>query len=173
MDEFKMVLDPNVCRVTIIMLVMGWLGGTINHFLLKEGEERKGSGEKVIYWRYGRALFIGVGAALLIPLFLSTISSKLLENAIAGENAGVDSFVLASFCLLAAITSRAFITTLADKVLKEVREAKEEAFKAAQQVEEIAESVSEPAIPAEQAASAVAMASEADLAVLRAIDSSK
>src|SRR5262245_24722585 len=108
---------PPECKAILIMLSMGALGGTINHFLLRESEERKGAGERAIEWRYGRALFIGVGAALLIPLFLSTISSQLLADVLSDGNAQGSRFVFASFCLLAAITSRAFITTVADKIL--------------------------------------------------------
>ena len=80
-------------------------------------------------WRWNVAA--GVGAALLVPLFLRTVSSDLLPAILAGRAAPDDLLVLAGFCLLAAMTSRRFIETLSDRVLREAREARREAERAA------------------------------------------
>src|SRR5262245_56110250 len=99
------------------MLAMGVLGGTIN-FVLASGDAVHGS----VGW--ARAALLGVGAAILIPLFLNTISSNLLSDVLTAAEPGASALVFAGFCLVAAISSRAFIQTLADRVLAEAREAK-------------------------------------------------
>lgn len=57
-----------------IMLVTGILGGFIN-FLLPANEV---DGKKKMKW--GSCVIIGIGATLLVPLFLQIAQSKLLEN---------------------------------------------------------------------------------------------
>jgi len=122
--------------VLSIMLLMGILGGTMNFFLATSDTARD--------WRtWSKAVLLGIGAAILIPLFLNTISSDLLNDVLGATEAGASALVFAGFCLIAAITSRAFIQTLADRVLAEAREAKQTATEAKAEVEKVAETVSD------------------------------
>jgi len=59
------------------------------------------------------------------------ISSNLLDAVASAPKPAdpIKSFVFAGFCLVASISSTAFIRTLSDRILKEVKEAKREARK--------------------------------------------
>jgi predicted transcriptional regulator len=121
-----------------IMLGMGILGGVIN-CALAPGDAVRGRND------WARAVLLGVGAAILIPLFLNTISSNLLSDVLKTPEPGASALVFAGFCLVAAISSRAFIQTLADRVLAEAREAKRTANEAKAEVDKVAETVTEVA----------------------------
>lgn len=119
--------------ILAIMLTTGIAGGTINYFLSKPG--------KIEWSSWFTAAFVGVGAAFLMPLFLRTISSNLLSD-LFKENAKYEDYlVFIGFCLLAAISSRAFIQTLSDNVLKEARAARREVKEVKAEVGEIESSV--------------------------------
>jgi hypothetical protein len=111
--------DPHSLMLVIVMIVGGLLGGGVNYFLSKADDPENTSVTK--------SLFIGVGASLLVPLFLNMLSSDLLDSSKAFP---YRTLVFLGFCLIAAISSKAFITTLSDKVLKEARQAKQEAAEA-------------------------------------------
>lgn len=113
---------------TVIIATMvgaGVLGGAINTILsrslpLKDGEPPlPGLGAHIV---------LGVGAALIIPLFLSMISSGLVGDLAKGNELTPELFakllVLVGFCLLAAISSRAFLQSMTQRLLREVAEAK-------------------------------------------------
>jgi hypothetical protein len=110
------------------MLVSGVVGGLINSFLNDPEIEKP-----LKWWQH---IVVGIGAAFMVPVFLNMISSTLISD-ISGEV--TDSkmlsklLVLAGFCLLAAISSRAFIRSLTDRLLQEVKEAKKEAKEAKEQ----------------------------------------
>jgi hypothetical protein len=115
--------------VIAIILLSGIVGGTINYFLSKP--------DKMDVFTWMRTAFIGVGAAFLMPLFLNTISSSLLSDMFKENSTHDNYFVFSGFCLLAAISSRAFIQTLSDKVLKEAKEARREVAEVRSEVGEI------------------------------------
>ena len=90
----------------------------------------------------------------MVPVFLNTISSRLIA-----EITGIEItseilsklLILAGFCLLAAVSSRAFIRSMTDRLLREVSAAKKEAKEAKEQAkhaEDIAELSVEPDAPA-------------------------
>jgi hypothetical protein len=88
---------------------------------------------------------MGVVAAFIVPLFLSTISSDLLSSGVTDR---LKLFVFGGFCIVAAIGSRAFIHNISDAVLEKVRDARleaaaagEKAAQAAQEVDQVAEKV--------------------------------
>lgn len=146
-----------------IMLGMGILGGVIN-YALAPSDAVRGRNE------WARAVLLGIGAAILIPLFLNTISSNLLSDVLKAPEPGASALVFAGFCLVAAISSRAFIQTLADRVLAEAREArrtaneaKAEIDKVAETVTEVAEAVTEPEMPPASASAPGYAASPGDL----------
>lgn len=113
-----------------IMLAAGCLGGIINFFLSDAGTEKP-----LPWWQH---VIVGLGAAFMVPVFLNMISSRLIAEITGTEmTAEILSklLVLAGFCLLAAVSSRAFIRTMTDKVLQEVFAAKKEAKEAKIQAE--------------------------------------
>jgi hypothetical protein len=121
-----------------VMLLAGSFGGVINYFLTRTSDPENTSILK--------SIIIGIGASFLVPLFLNMISSNLIEsikgtNDVPGDNSKL--LVLAGFCLIAAISSSAFIQTLSDRVLNEARAAKKQAeeakAEAAQAKDEVAE----------------------------------
>jgi tetratricopeptide (TPR) repeat protein len=105
-----------------VMVAAGIVGGSVNLAL----------GPHQPTWRaWFFNLLAGIGASFLMPLFLRTVSSSLLNNVLGANGSSEDLLVFGSFCLLAAITSRKFIQSLSDKVLREIDEARQEtaAFK--------------------------------------------
>lgn len=125
----------------LVMIVAGLLGGLINFYLVTgdvaaEGDKGKNGlkkslsiGDNLI-----KSLIIGVGASFLVPLFLNMISSNLLESS---KQDASKLLVFAGFCLIASISSKAFITTLSDRILNEAKAARVEAKEAKKVVEQV------------------------------------
>lgn len=113
------------------MFISGVLGGLINSYLSDPITEKP-----LKWWQH---IAVGVGAAFMVPVFLNMISSGLISE-ISGQVRDPKMLskllVLAGFCLLAAISSRAFIRSLTDRLLQEVSEAKKVAQEAKQQAED-------------------------------------
>jgi tetratricopeptide (TPR) repeat protein len=105
-------------QISTIIVAAGVFGGIVNFALQGRGvRETTGAGKDLFY-----AIVAGVGASALVPLFLNTLESELLSNILSGsaKNTGSE-FVFAGFCLLAAISSRAFISSLTDRVLRDTQ----------------------------------------------------
>ncbi len=101
------------------MLLTGLLGGSWNYL-----RGRKEDAETASMWQ---SLAGGVIASLMVPLFLNMISSDLLDKIIgaAGNNGDPSKLlVFAGFCLVAAVSSKAFISTLSDRILSEAKAAR-------------------------------------------------
>jgi len=130
------------------MIAAGLLGGAVNHFLSQEtnpGQEY-----------FGRSLWVGMAASFMVPLFLNMISSNLIDSIHGNATTPGDKsklLVFAGFCLVAAISSRAFIRTLSDRVLREAKEAKETALQAKAEVADM-QSAIEPIVAKETEAEA-------------------
>ena len=102
--------------IALVMLCAGALGGIVNFFLADPEQEKP-----LLWWQH---VFVGVVASFMVPLFLNMISGDLIDKirGVDGKTADYSRmFVLAGFCLVAAVSSRAFIKTLSEKVLQEVR----------------------------------------------------
>lgn len=124
------------------MLLSGIVGGLINSYLTDPNVEKP-----LAWWQH---IVVGVGASFMVPVFLNTISSRLIAE-IAGTEITSEVLskllILAGFCLLAAVSSRAFIRSMTDRLLREVAAAKKEAKEAkehAKNAEDIAELTVEP-----------------------------
>ena len=100
-------------------------------------------------------ILAGIGAALLMPLFLSMLSSSLLPDMLAADPKLDDFLVFGGFCLLAAISARTFIQTLSDKILREVKETKKEQVLLGEQVKSVKSNVESAIISAQAAQDAV------------------
>ena len=103
-----------------IMIGAGLLGGLAN-FLngdLLEKPPYRGP------WRtFVACITYGLVASGVVPLFLSTIHSDMLRE----PNLSTTSYLeFAGFCLLAAVFSRKFLESVADKALEVAKKAKEE-----------------------------------------------
>jgi hypothetical protein len=114
--------------VVLIMLGAGILGGTVNFYLAKPDD--------VPPPNVARSVVVGTAASLLVPLFLNMISSELVNNIIKGGD-GTKPFVLLGFCLVAAISSTAFIRTLSDRVLDQAKQATKAAQEARADVKQV------------------------------------
>ncbi|HEX8243697.1 MAG TPA: YEATS-associated helix-containing protein [Longimicrobium sp.] len=106
-------------RIAILLGVMalaGVLGGAINFTLIDADNPRR---------RWATSLLAGLGASFLVPLFLNTVKSTLVDNFLtSGDGTPTGNLlIIAGFCLVAAISSRAFIQTVSDRVLRLAEEA--------------------------------------------------
>jgi DNA-binding MarR family transcriptional regulator len=113
------------------MIVMGLFGGAVN-FLLATKDDPENTKLK--------SVGAGLAASLLVPLFLKIIGSDLLKTKAITLT---DLLVFAGFCLIAAISSKAFMKTLAERVLQKAEEANKTAQATKNEVKEQAERVEE------------------------------
>lgn len=63
-----------------------------------------------------KSMCIGITAALLVPLFLNTISSNIISES---QHDADKLFILSGFCIIASIYARNFIQSLSDKIMKQ------------------------------------------------------
>ena len=80
-----------------------------------------------------RYVVLGVVAAFSVPLFLSVLQSALMKDifTVKPEGGGesipfVEFLIFAGFCLVAALSSRAFLDTLTKNVIRDVQELKQQ-----------------------------------------------
>lgn len=143
-------LVPNDLLVILqVMLLSGTAGGLVNRFLT-EGD----IAPRLAWWKH---VIIGIAAAFMVPLFLAMISADLITKIRGTAGHPGDPALLlnlAGFCLVAAVSSRGFIQSVSDQMLREVREARQQASAAliqAQQAGDTAEQARLRALDATQA----------------------
>ena len=110
----------NVALLILLIAGGGVLGGLANYFM-----NRTQPG-----WLQGdfwKSVVVGLAAAAVVPLFLQTVSSNLVADCLKSSSAEqvVACLVFFGFCSIAAIFSARFLTSIADKVLREVEEMKQ------------------------------------------------
>ena len=88
-----------------IMLVAGLAGGATNYVRREPDDDEAHP--------LAKALLMGVSAAFLVPLFLNMISSE-----IPGEKSGPSYLIFLGFCLVASLSSRAFIESVSQRVIQ-------------------------------------------------------
>jgi hypothetical protein len=100
-----------------IMLSAGAFGGYLNylHKFDISSNENKGTIIKAKY------IFLGIGAAFLVPAFLKMIASDLIKNVPSYDQ--INYLIFAGFCLIAAIFSRRFINTIGERILEVAKQA--------------------------------------------------
>ena len=144
-----------------VMFAAGALGGTVNYFLTRKADPEGSS--------IAKSIVVGIAAAFLVPLFLNMISSNLTE-AIRGSPTNPADLskilVFAGFCLIAAISSKAFIKTLSERVLKDVEETKKRVEETKKEVEEAKKTALSAQEKASEADPIVQKNIEPDLAAL-------
>jgi len=116
--------------LSIIMVICGIIGGVSIHITT---DNRKFFEKELI----GKILY-GVIAAFLVPLFLNTISSNLIEN-IGKDVQSI--YIFIGFCLIASISSKVFITTLTEKTINSLKEKQNDTKNQVEQISNAMESI--------------------------------
>ena len=106
--------------IIIILTSAGFFGGLVNYLQVYVGN----NATKANFWK---SIIVGIAASFLVPLFLETISSNLIESS---KTSDKDLLVFVGFCLVAAIFSRRFIDTIGERILKKAEEANKKADEA-------------------------------------------
>ncbi|WP_417687184.1 YEATS-associated helix-containing protein [Roseibium sp.] len=136
-------LGSGQITVVLIMLLCGGLGGFAAWVL---APERDGEPENIRYKWFGYVV-VGMIVSLAVPLFLSMAQSDLIgkDGAFAEAKNG---FIFAGFCIVAGFSARAFMTTISEKVLREMQqevvELRHTAAEAREDVEELRDNVQVP-----------------------------
>ena len=114
-------------QIITVMLGAGMFGGFVNFYLSKPDDIPAPS--------WIRSVLVETAASFLVPLFLNMISSNLIDLIKGGDSSKL--LIFLGFCLVAAISSTAFIRTISDRVLNEAKQAKAVAQTASEQVAEV------------------------------------
>lgn len=111
-------------QVVIIMVLAGTAGGFTNFLLashgLEFGSDRAAFEKTLPWWGY---IVVGIVSTFLVPLFLSLAKNELFNEVIsppvgaANSPTIADLFVFVGFCLVASVSSRAFIETVSQRVI--------------------------------------------------------
>ena len=147
----------NLVALLLILLCAGLLGGIMSFFLEQPAQDMPERSSAQTPPKPARPLIpflvLGVGASFMVPLFLNMISSTLVSealNASKPEDAAFKLLVIAGFALIAAVSSRRFITTLTDRVIQDVQKAKDAAEEAEKKIDLIVEPEGAPPESAER-----------------------
>ncbi len=119
-------MDIHLIVIIIIMIVSGAFGGYLN-FLHNFDTVDKDMNDNLARTKY---ILLGIGAAFLVPAFLKMISSNLISGS---DNN--DYLIFGGFCLVAAIFSRRFITTIGERILEAAKKAEKSALENKQKLE--------------------------------------
>ncbi|MGV8994170.1 MAG: YEATS-associated helix-containing protein [Flavobacterium sp.] len=114
-------MNQHYLIIIVIILVVGSFAGFTNYlnFYFKNLVKSK--------YEIFKYIISGIGAAILVPLLLNMLSSDLVQES---ENYNIlNYFVFAGFCYIAGYFSDRFITSIGDKVLKDLEETKEKVEK--------------------------------------------
>ena len=111
-------VDVHILLLAIIILAMGSFGGYLNYLHRFDVDEKEKMNKNAV-WKY---VLLGIGSAILVPAFLKMIASDLIKESSPYDN--INYFIFSGFCLVAAIFSKRFITTISEKVLKDLEKTK-------------------------------------------------
>lgn len=90
-----------------------------------------------------KSILLGLTASATVPLFLKTVSSTLMEDALKGSD--VSYFVFFGFCTVAALFSSKFLQSLADKLLQDLKEMKQKQAELSETTDVLVAQNSDPA----------------------------
>jgi len=109
-----------------IIIVAGVVGGIAAYLTEDKATFPAGVSSRKLVARY---LMLGLVASASMPLFLSLVRSEIMASIITDQHG--DRFqsylVFTGLCLIAAYSARTFITSISQRVLQQVQEAREEA----------------------------------------------
>lgn len=106
-------------KLLLVMVASGLLGGVVN-FIYSYSNGRK---KMVQFVDLLKSMITGIAASLLVPIFLNTISSNIVKES---ETDDTKLLVFAGFCVIAAVSSKAFIKAISGKVLERVNRVEED-----------------------------------------------
>jgi hypothetical protein len=121
--------DWNIFATIIITIIIsGLIGGCVNYYYgLKQDSEN----DKVN--SLNRSIIVGIGAAMIVPIFLQITQSNILNGL---KNQSLNDYILfISFCVLAGISSTRFISSVSDSVLSRINKAEDTAKEAKQKAD--------------------------------------
>jgi hypothetical protein len=130
-DVLNESFDSNTFwSIILIIIVSGIIGGFVNYFFnLKKDKDNESADSNNL----ARSVIVGIGASILVPIFLEITQSRILDGL--KTNSLNDHILFISFCVLAAITSTRFITSVSDSVLSRIGKAEDAAKEAKQKAE--------------------------------------
>jgi hypothetical protein len=149
-----------VAVIIAFMVGAGLLGGAVNHYY---ADEDKKAGAMTLK----QCMAAGVAASFIVPVFLLLIKNDLISTILTSDKAadkvsGI--FLLIGFCLIAAISSKKFINSVADLALKRADEANKVAAGADQTAKDAGKAAATADKKAAAASKAAAGAESAALA---------
>lgn len=121
--------------LALITVITGLFGGLVKFFNSID------TSKPIIFKELLKYLLTGIGAAILIPLFLNMISSDLIS---ADKIEIHDYFVYTGFCFIAAYLSDRFLSTIGEKILNEVKKVKSKQESTSQTVEMLVDNETAP-----------------------------
>ena len=181
-----------VLLLVAIMIASGLAGGFANYALSLENEagaEKQAAKRAESPWAalsprdprlLWRSVVTGIVAAFIVPLFLRLSAGgtdDLITNVLAdcsaanqGANAApqrcgdraADFFVVAAFCIVAAVSARAFIQSVSERILQQAKEANRRAEAAQQDVAEMQDDLIEKELAPDEAAAGEPSAAAAE-----------
>lgn len=102
----------HICILTWLIISIGSLAGLTNYLRYYfQGQVAN----KLEFIKY---ILSGIGAAVLVPLLLNMLSSNLIQET--ADYDPINYFVFAGFCFVAGYFSDRFISTIGDRVLKDL-----------------------------------------------------
>lgn len=113
------VLMDHLLILLLVMVVFGLLGGVVN-FIYSYPNGRK---KALMFVDLLKSLITGVAASFLVPVFLNMISSNIIRES---ETDPIMLLVFAGFCVIASVSSKAFIRAISNRVLERVNKVEEE-----------------------------------------------
>lgn len=153
----SILFSSDLWTILAVMALAGLVGGLVNCFLPTTTDE-----PAKIWWK---CVLIGLGASLIVPVFLFLTQSKILDELVkyipekpvgefTAEKIAVaislkvqNYLVFFSFCTIAAISSTRFISSVSDKLMtelkKDLKETKEEVKETKADVKETKQQVKE------------------------------
>lgn len=162
-------MPTDLLTITSVMLAAGAVGGLVNGFLSSDAPKPA----RLAWWKH---TVIGITASFMVPLFLTMISADLIDKIRGTEGQPGNPVLLlnlAGFCLVASVSSRAFIGSLTERLMREVRDAREQAETAtatAEQARQRAADATEAALIAQSDAEAAQALARAQVAEEASVD---
>ena len=136
----------DILLIIAVMLICGGLGGFAAWLL---APSVKDDSDNIRYQWFGYVA-VGAIASIAVPLFLSMAQSTLIADGAVFAQTN-HAFIFAGFCVIAGFSARAFLSTIADKVLKDMQKKVEEAEQVADdssgEVEELRRLIQDEATP--------------------------
>ena len=122
-------------------MILGGAAGGLASWVLAPADEQEGG------VRFGIIGYVSVGvvAAFVVPLFLSMAQRELISPEAGADIEAGDIFIFVGFCIIAGLSARAFIQTISDRLLVEVRQVCEQQTKNIDQLDEMRDNVAKGA----------------------------